>query len=254
VTFKDGATTLGSGTLNGSGQATFATSSLTVTTHSITAVYGGDANFNTSTSLALSQGVNQASTNTTVGSSANPSVFGQSVTFTATVAVVAPGGGTPTGTVTFLDNGVSIGSGALNGSGQATYTTSSLAVGGHPITATYGGDSNHSGSTTSAALSQTVNNAPPPAAPGLTVGSPTRSSLTLNWTEDTTNAPVTSFDVLRCTGSSCTPTTVVASGLAGTTRSYRNSGLSRRTTYRFEVRANNGGGSTLSNIASGKTN
>jgi hypothetical protein len=58
VTFKDGATTLGTGTLNASAQATFATASLSIGTHSITAVYGGDALNLASTSAALSQAVN----------------------------------------------------------------------------------------------------------------------------------------------------------------------------------------------------
>jgi N-acetylneuraminic acid mutarotase len=57
VTFKDGTTTLGTGTLS-SGKATFTTSTLAVGTHSITAVYGGDANFTGSTSPALKQTVN----------------------------------------------------------------------------------------------------------------------------------------------------------------------------------------------------
>jgi Bacterial Ig-like domain (group 3) len=55
VTFIDGATTLGTGTLNGSGVATFTTSALTVGTHSINAAYGGDSNFAASTSTVLSQ-------------------------------------------------------------------------------------------------------------------------------------------------------------------------------------------------------
>ena len=54
VTFKDGSTTLGTGTLVG-GVATFATTALSVATHSITAVYGGSASKSTSTSVALSQ-------------------------------------------------------------------------------------------------------------------------------------------------------------------------------------------------------
>src|SRR6202034_1375532 len=91
VTFLDGTTTLGTGTLNGSGVATFSTSALTVGSHSITAVYGGDADFTASTSTAVSQVVDQDSTTSIVVSSANPSVFGQSVTFTAMVTADAPG-------------------------------------------------------------------------------------------------------------------------------------------------------------------
>ena len=46
---------------------------------------------------------------TTLTSSANPAVPGQSVTFTAIIAAVAPGGGTPTGSVTFTSNGTTLG-------------------------------------------------------------------------------------------------------------------------------------------------
>src|SRR5262249_19225861 len=89
--------------------------------------------------------VTKGDTTTTVTSSVNPSVFGQFVTFTATVSAVSPASGTPQGTVTFLDNNVSIGTAPLSG-GIATFTTSALSVGGHPITTTYAGDSNFNGS------------------------------------------------------------------------------------------------------------
>ncbi|HEX4054593.1 MAG TPA: Ig-like domain repeat protein [Tepidisphaeraceae bacterium] len=158
VTFMDGATTLGTGTLNGSGVATFSTSALALNGHSITAVYGGDTNFTGSTSSTLTQTVNQDATSSTVSSSVNPSVFGQSVTFTATVTASAPGSGTPTGTVTFMDGATTLGTGTLNGSGVATFSTSALALNGHSITAVYGGDTNFTGSTSSA-LTQTVNKA-----------------------------------------------------------------------------------------------
>ena len=59
MTFKDGATTLGTGTLNGAGQATFTTRRLSVGSHSITATYNGDATFAGSTSAALTQTVNR---------------------------------------------------------------------------------------------------------------------------------------------------------------------------------------------------
>src|SRR5207248_5800860 len=106
---------------------------------------------------ALAQTVNQASTTTAVTSSANPSVFGQPVTFTATVSAVAPGVGIPTGTVTFRDGGNTLGTATLT-NGTATFTTTTLSVASHVITAVYGGDSNFATST-SAALTQTVNQA-----------------------------------------------------------------------------------------------
>ena len=152
VTFKDGATTLGSGTLS-SGQATYSTSSLALGAHSITAVYGGDSNYSGSTSPVLTQTVTANSSSTAITSSVNPSTFGQSVTFTAT----ATGSGvTPTGTVTFKDGATTLGSGTLNGSGQATFSTNALGAGSHSITATYNGDSNY-GSSVSPTLTQTVN-------------------------------------------------------------------------------------------------
>src|SRR5439155_702363 len=96
-------------------------------------------------------------TTTGLTSSVHPwSVFGQPVTFTATVTAKSPGAGTPTGTVTFKDGSITLGTGTLNGSGQATFTTSTLAVGSHSITASYGGDASFNGST-SHPLTQTVN-------------------------------------------------------------------------------------------------
>jgi subtilisin-like proprotein convertase family protein len=98
---------------------------------------------------------NPGASTTTVTSSANPTVFGQSVTFTATVAAVAPGAGTPTGTVTFRDGSTNLGTATL-ASGTATLATAALTVASHSITVNYGGDGNFFPST-SAALTQTVN-------------------------------------------------------------------------------------------------
>ncbi len=86
VTFKDGTTTLGTGTL-ASGVATYTTSSLTQGTHSITAVFFQDAAFLGKTSTALSQVINNPTpTTTALTSSANPVFVNQSVTLTATVS------------------------------------------------------------------------------------------------------------------------------------------------------------------------
>ena len=127
---------------------------LTVGSDSITAVYSGDPNFAGSPSTALSQTVTQDGTTTTVVSSANPSVFGQSVTFTATVSPKAPGSGTPTGTVIFIDGSTVLGSPTLSG-GVATLTTSSLSVSNHKVKVVYGGDGNFIGSVSSV-LTETV--------------------------------------------------------------------------------------------------
>ena len=118
VTFFAGATTLGSAPLS-AGVASLAVTTLTIGSDQITAVYSGDTNFTGSPSTALSQTVEQDGTTTAVVSSANPSVFGQSVTFTATVSPTAPGSGTPTGTVIFMDGSTVLGSPTLSG-GVAT--------------------------------------------------------------------------------------------------------------------------------------
>ena len=154
VTFKDGATVLGTGTLSG-GTSTFMTSGLGAGAHSITAVYGGDANFGGGSSPILTQTVSQAASSTVIVSSNNPSSRGAAVIFTATVRSSATI--TPTGTVTFNDEGTSLGTGTLSG-GTATFTTSALGVAAHSITAVYAGDANFT-SSTSPILTQTIGKA-----------------------------------------------------------------------------------------------
>lgn len=156
VAFKNGATVLATVAVSATGTAKYAISTLIAATHSITAVYSGDANYIASTSPVLSQIVDQSATSTKVVSSLNPSVTGDTVTFTATVAVTAPGVGTPAGTVTFKDGSTTLGSGTLNSSREATFAVSTLAEGTHPITAVYGGNANFATST-SPVLSQKVN-------------------------------------------------------------------------------------------------
>ncbi len=123
--------------------ATFSISTLGVGLHAVTATYNNanDPNHFGSTSAAITQTVDEA-TATTIQSSQNPSEVGQSVTFTATVAVSGGGGVTPDGTVTFTDGANVLGTVTLNtATGQAQYTTSTLAEGEHAIVATYSGDS-----------------------------------------------------------------------------------------------------------------
>ncbi len=153
VTFKNGSATLGTVTLTG-GVASFTTTTLGAGTKSITAVYHGNGLlFASSTSSpALSQVVNKATTTTALASSQNPSSVGQSVTFTASVSPQFSG--TPTGSVTFKDGTKTLKTVPLSG-GAAGFTTSTLTSGAHTITATYNGSTNFTGS--SASLTQTVN-------------------------------------------------------------------------------------------------
>jgi hypothetical protein len=155
VTFYDGSTALDTETIN-SGQASFTTSSLSSGANSITAAYSGDTNYLTSTSAVLTENITGLpATTTTLTPSPNPATYGQSVTLTATVT--SSSSGTPTGSVTFKDGSSTLGTSALSGD-TATLVVSSLAAGGHSITACHGGDSNFA-SSTSTAYALTVNQA-----------------------------------------------------------------------------------------------
>ncbi len=149
VTFMDGATTLGTGTVSSSNIATYTTSTLTTGTHNITAIYSGDSSFATSTSSALAITINPVptiATTTSLSASANTAVSGTSLTFTATVTP-ASGTAPATGSVVFKDGATTLTTATLDGTGKATYTTSSLAVGSHTIVAAYGGVTTFSAST-----------------------------------------------------------------------------------------------------------
>jgi hypothetical protein len=141
VAFKDGTTTIASAGVT-AGKASFTTSTLALGGHSLTAVYSGSGQFLTSTSSVLTQDVDKAATTTAVVSSLNPSTYGKSVTFTATVTSSF---GTPTGTVTFKNGSTVLGDVALS-AGKAEFAISTLAVGSQSITAVYGGATDYSGS------------------------------------------------------------------------------------------------------------
>jgi len=134
-----------------------ATSSLSGGNHTVTAIYSGDTNYNGSTgTLSGGQTVGKASSSTGVSSSANPSAYGQSVTFTATVTP-----NTATETVQFQIDGLYFGTPVTLSGGSATSgATSSLSVGNHTVTAVYSGDSNYSTSTGTLSGGQTVNLTP----------------------------------------------------------------------------------------------
>jgi hypothetical protein len=150
VMFMKGTKVLGTRTLSG-GSAGFTTSTLLPGTNLIDAVYGGDSTFAGSTSTQVKQVVNKATTTTTLTSSQNPSNFGQSVTFTA--SVMPQFRGKVYGTVTFYDGATALSTVPMSG-GAAKFTTSTLASGAHNIMATYNGSIGFDGS--SASLRQLV--------------------------------------------------------------------------------------------------
>ncbi len=142
VTFSSGGAQIGTGTLL-NGVATFTTSALNPGSDPITASYPGDTNYLTSTSSTI----NVTVSNIIISSLPNPSQFGQSVTFTATVA-------TGSGSVTFYDGTTALGTSTISNH-VATYSTSTLTVGSHSITGVYSGDGTHSAAT-SPVLTQEV--------------------------------------------------------------------------------------------------
>ncbi len=95
--------------------------------------------------------INQASTGTALTSSVSPAASAGAVTFRATVT--GPGS-IPGGVVTFKDGSTTLGTGTLSTSGVATFTTTTLAIGQHSITASYGGDYNFLGSGSSTVTQQ----------------------------------------------------------------------------------------------------
>lgn len=165
VTFLDNGSPIGTGTLNSSGVATLTTSTLGVGTHTITASYGLTTNFTASVSVATTQVVTLpiSATSTVLISSANPAYQGLNIMFSATVSqlaftVAVPAGLSnplPTGTVSFYDGTMLLGTSALNGAQTATLSISTLAVGTHNVTAVYSGDTANNTST-SAVLPEVV--------------------------------------------------------------------------------------------------
>ncbi|MGW7261795.1 beta strand repeat-containing protein, partial [Streptomyces sp. NPDC054834] len=156
--FGDGSPTVSGTLVGGSATVTHAYTTTAGSPFTVTATYGGNANF-AGSSGTDTQTVNQAATTTVVASSPDPSVVGQPVTFTATVAAVAPGAGTPSGTVTFNFGDGSPSQVANLVGGTATVTHAYTTTAGSPftVTATYGGNASFAGS--SGTDTQTVNQA-----------------------------------------------------------------------------------------------
>jgi MBG domain (YGX type)/Bacterial Ig-like domain (group 3)/FG-GAP-like repeat len=160
MSFFDGATLLATVPISNTGEASTTVSTFTVATHTLTAVYSGNANFVTSTGGPVSLIVNPAPIAVSLTSSDNPSGYGQAVTFAATV----PSGAT--GTIQFRDSSADLGGPVALAGGVAAYATSALAAGTHSITAAYSGDSTHAAATsdvllqlvTPAILTVTANN------------------------------------------------------------------------------------------------
>jgi sugar lactone lactonase YvrE len=213
VTFLDGATTIGTGTLNANGTATLAISTLAVGTHNLTATYGGDSTFLSSTSTPLSQAIRNATTQTALTTSGSPSHYGNAITFTANVTGESV---TPTGNVKFLDGTSVLGQVGLN-RGTATLTLTTMSPGIHSVTASYAGDSNNSPSVSGAVTQQVTQ------IPQITLVSSINPALTLDTpvltaTIKTSTAPVPTGSIRFLEGTTLLGTGVLnANGTATVT-------------------------------------
>jgi len=148
------------GQLNSSGQATCCLNYIAAGTHAIVAIYSGDTTTAGSTSNTLTQTITAIPTGTVLSSTPNPSLSGQTVTFTATVSGMAVTGPSD-GSVTFLDGSNALGTVPVVFTGHgnnssATLNVSNLTVGTHSITAAYE-NSAYFAPSVSAALQQGVN-------------------------------------------------------------------------------------------------
>jgi hypothetical protein len=194
----------------------------------VTSTYGGDGNFDPSTSSSQTETIAAASTATAIAADPSDPEVGQSVTYTATVTATAPSTGTPTGTVTFSD-GTTLCSGTLDGSAtdQASCSTTYTSAQGESVTAAYQGDGNYQPSS-SATLSQQVT-------PDVTttalraddaapvVGQPVTFTASVAVTEPGRGTPTGTVTFAGDAGTLCA-TTLDASGTATCTTAYPSSG------------------------------
>src|ERR1700733_832926 len=213
-------------TLDGNGIASTSINGQNVGTLSVTAVYSGDVFYATSTAPALSVTVTTGATSAAV--TLSPASVPQFQPLTITAKVASATGGIPTGTITFLADGQSIGTGCLNASGVASivdpqaginpatqlpYTPQSfgLLAGSHEITAVYSGDANYT-KTTSPVATLTIQ--------------PDAQGFLAAFISPTTQAQVSSLSLGTAQGSTALATVVVTpSNTLNGTVSFACSGL-----------------------------
>ena len=145
VNFFDGATNLGTASLNSSTTATLSINAFQAGPHSLTAVYAGNVAFAASASPTYALTVHPLPTATMLTGGPNPAALGAPVTFTASVSAPV----TPTGSVAFYDGSTALGTSSLDAKGNTAFTTSSLALGTHTIMASYSASQNFAASSSS---------------------------------------------------------------------------------------------------------
>jgi hypothetical protein len=184
---------------------------IAVTVSGLSLTGSAAANY-TLTQPALTANITAAGTLNAVISSLNPALPGSSITFTATISVVSPGSGTPSGNVIFKDGTTALSTNALNGSSVAAFSTTNLSQGSHTIIAEYAGDGNFLGSTNQVSPNQIINT--PPVAGNVTICRNPLAGVKILVTALLTNASSASGDTLTLTVSptSASNATVAISG------------------------------------------
>jgi hypothetical protein len=172
IQFLDGTNLLSTQTVSGTGSAAFTTNSLTVGSHMIVANYQPTGTFGSSTA-SLIEVINGDTTNTALTCLPNPINISGTAQF---VATVTSGNGTPTGSVSFTDDGALLATQALTG-GTTNLTYTGMVAGTHNIIATYAPTESFAAS--SATCSEVVN------------ALPTTSTLTVAPTTSTYGSPIT---------------------------------------------------------------
>jgi subtilisin-like proprotein convertase family protein len=177
---------------------TTATASSPAGAYTITASGAASLNYGISY-VAGTLTITQSATTGVIVSSANPSLPGTNVTFTMTVSPVAPGAGTPSGTVNFRIDSIIAGSGALSG-GVAVFATNTLTHGSHTVVAEYAGDPNFIGVTNSLTPAQIIDT--PPGAGNVTIERYPTSGVKVSLATLLTNTSEAAGDTLTITVSS----------------------------------------------------
>jgi hypothetical protein len=144
VTFMEGTAAIGTAALDSLGSAVIQNVSLPVGIHQVFVNYLGDSLYSPSSSAVLPLTISPQTAAISINSSPNPSRVGEAVVFTAVLAIK---GGAATGSVKFVEGQSTLGEVNLDAASRATFSTSSLAVGSHAVTAVYAGDGNNTPNT-----------------------------------------------------------------------------------------------------------
>ena len=240
LTFYDGTTLLEADPLPASGQVTITTPALALGTHTITAIYNGDAGFTASSGAGTQVVGTLATTTTTLLAAPGSSVLGQAVTLIATVATDPAVSHRPVGTVVFYDGSTPLGLAALDAYGQATIVTTLPGAGSQVFTAVYSGDA---ASATSTATTTGLVVVPAPLAP--TVASlqrygtrlqPTTLVLAFTGPLDPASAQDTNnYRILDARGHQITVRSATYDTAAGTVTLHPSQRLNIHETYKLTV-------------------